>query len=114
MELLVGFVFFEIVAMAAGFLLGRMVTEREGNNQGEPSSDIDICIYVPVRDRSGGVDNRPDKPMETETTGETGRHTIDEQVQVLQVIRTSKDVCKYEREILNEIIDQLTEKGERG
>ena len=103
MEYLTWIVVIEMVAMGMGFLLGRMVKGLDRTDKRESNPDNDIRIYVPSRCRDRSLDNGLDKPLES-------GHTVDEKIQVLQVLRMYY-ACKYERDILNEIIDQLKGEG---
>ena len=77
-----------IVFCGIGVCFGRL-------DKSESADDRDIRIYSPSSDRQHRSVDRY-------------THTAEEMIQVLQMMRFG--VCRYERDILNEVID-LIEKG---
>ena len=68
----------------------------------KPDNDSVDDIHILDRSRHRSSDIRYDKRM--------GRHTDEEMIQVLHVMLLGS--CRYEREVLNDIIDFIKTKGE--
>ena len=107
MELIWGAFFFfglivGVVVAIAACNAGEERYVSQGDNKRKLHRDSADDVHLPDGNGDRGGINRYDKPT---------RHTTEEMIQVLQVLRLS--ACRYERENLNDIIDILA-KGDDG